>query len=226
MESQFEIVVIGTSTGGLKALQVLLSGLPAEFPLPVVIVQHRGPSVESGLCEFLQKFCSLPVSEPEDKESVLPGRVYLAPRDYHLLLEDRSFALSIDPAVEYARPSIDVLFESAADVYQTRAIGLILTGANRDGARGLAAIKERGGTTVIEDPGTAASPEMPEAALAQTRPDWILPLPEIAPRLHLLGLAQRANERACAVVSEPRADRGPRTGSPRGMVEATGPELN
>lgn len=186
MKSQFEIVVIGTSTGGLKAMQVLLSGLPAEFPLPVVIVQHRGHGSESGLCEFLSRFCSLPISEPEDKEPVVSGRVYLAARDYHLLLENGSFALSTDPAVGFARPSIDVLFESAADEYRERAIGVILTGANRDGARGLAAIKTRGGITVVEDPFAAACPEMPEAALAQTRADWVLPLPEIAQRLRLL----------------------------------------
>jgi two-component system chemotaxis response regulator CheB len=186
MQSQFEIVVIGTSTGGLKALQALLSGLPAEFPLPVVIVQHRGPGSESGLCEFLRRFCSLPISEPEDKEPVLPGRIYLAARDYHLLVENGSFALSTDPAVGFARPSIDVLFESAADEYRERAIGVILTGANRDGARGLAAIKARGGITVVEDPFAAACPEMPEAALAQTKADWVLPLPEIAERLQLL----------------------------------------
>ena len=185
LKTQFEIVVVGTSTGGLKALQVLLSGLPAEFPLPLVAVQHRGPGSES-LCEFLNRFCNLPVSEPEDKELVQPGHVYLAARDYHLLLENGCFALSTDQAVGFARPSIDVLFESAADEYRENAIGVILTGANRDGARGLAAINARGGTTVVEDPFAAACPEMPEAALAQTKADWVLPLSEIAPQLHVL----------------------------------------
>ena len=180
MDSQFAIVVVGTSTGGLKALQVLLSGLPADFPLPVVIVQHRGPGSDSGLCEFLHKFSSLPVAEPEDKEPVQPGRVYLAPRDYHLLVENRSFVLSTDQPVGFARPSIDVLFESAADDYREKVVGVILTGANRDGARGLAAIKSRGGTTVVESPFSAACPEMPEAALAQSRVDWMLSLPQIA----------------------------------------------
>ena len=110
-----EIVVVGTSTGGLKALQTLLSGLAADFPLPVVIVQHRGSTAEIGLCEFLAQSSRLPISEPEDKEPVTPGRAYLAPRDYHLLIENRSFALSVDQAVAYARPSIDVLFECVAD---------------------------------------------------------------------------------------------------------------
>jgi two-component system chemotaxis response regulator CheB len=182
----FEIVVVGTSTGGLKALQTLLSGLPAEFPLSIVIVQHRGTGTENGLSEFLSKTSNVPVSEPEDKEPLLPGHAYLAPRDYHLLIENRSFALSTDPAVGFARPSIDVLFESAADQYQQRTIGVILTGANRDGARGLAAIKSRGGITVVEDPSSAVCPEMPEAALARTDADWILDLPDIAPRLQQL----------------------------------------
>ncbi len=186
MESQFEIVVIGTSTGGLKALQTLLSGLPAEFSLPMVIVQHRGKDSETGLCEFLSRCSRLPVTEPEDKEPLRRGHVYLAPRDYHLLIEKRSFALSTDPPVGFARPSIDVLFESAADEYQERAIGVILTGANRDGARGLAAIKSRGGLTIVEDPASAACREMPDAAIALTHADWILPLQEIAPLLRKL----------------------------------------
>jgi two-component system chemotaxis response regulator CheB len=179
----FEIVVVGTSTGGLKALQVLLSGLRAEFSLPLAIVQHRGKDSENDLCEFLGQWSSVPVTEPEDKDPVLPGHAYLAPRDYHLLIADRCFALSTDPPVGFARPSIDVLFESAAREYQERAIGVILTGANRDGAHGLAAIKSRGGLTLVESPISAASRQMPEAAIAQTKPDWILPLQEIAVRL-------------------------------------------
>jgi two-component system chemotaxis response regulator CheB len=182
----FGIVVVGASTGGLKALQVLLSGLPAEFSLPMVIVQHRGKDVETGLCEFLARSSRLPVTEPEDKDRVLPGRAYLAPRDYHLLVELGSFALSTDPPVGFARPSIDVLFESAADEYQDRAIGVILTGANHDGARGLAAIKAQGGLALVEDPLTAACREMPAAAIHLTKVDWILPLQEIANSLHKL----------------------------------------
>ena len=179
----FEIVVVGTSTGGLKALQTLLSGLPAEFPLPIVIVQHRGKDSENGLCEFLSKWSSMPVAEPEDKEPVRRKHAYLAPRDYHLLISNQSFALSTDSPVAFARPSVDVLFQSAADEYQDRAIGVILTGANRDGARGLAAIKSRGGLTLVEDPDSAACRVMPEAAIAQMTPDWILPLEGIALQL-------------------------------------------
>lgn len=190
----FDIVVIGTSTGGLKALQTLLSGLPVEFSLPIVIAQHRGKDLESGLCEYLGECSGLPVVEPEDKEPLLGGHVYLAPRDYHLLIENRSFALSTAQSVRFARPSIDVLFESAADAFQTRAIGVILTGANSDGARGLAAIKSRGGFTIVEDPASAAARELPDAAIAQAAPDRILVLDQIAPCLVTLSESQQSSQ--------------------------------
>ncbi len=186
MEPDSKIVVVGASTGGLKALQTLLSGLSGEFPLPIAIVQHRGTDSESGLSEFLRRWSKLPVKEPEDKEPIEAGHAYLAPRDYHLLIENGSFALSIDSPVVYARPSIDVLFESAADEYEDRAIGVILTGANHDGARGLRKIKAQGGLTIVENPASAACPEMPEAAIARTTVDWILSLPEIGPCLEKL----------------------------------------
>lgn len=182
----FEIVVVGTSNGGLKALTVLLSGLSASFPLAVVIVQHRGRDSELPLADYLGRESNLPLNEPEDKEKVLAGHVYLAPRDYHLLIEKGSFALSTDPPVLFARPSIDVLFESAADEYQERAIGVILTGGSRDGTNGLAKIKSRGGVTLVENPETATSKQMPETAIATTTVDWVVPLQEIAPRLQKL----------------------------------------
>ena len=194
MASRFDIVVIGTSTGGLKALQTLLSGLPAEFSLPIVIAQHRGKDLDSGLCEYLRECSSLPVVEPDDKEPLLGGRAYLAPRDYHLLIENRSFALSTAESVRFARPSIDVLFESAADAFQTGAIGVILTGANSDGARGLATIKSRGGFTIVEDPASAAARELPDAAIAQATPDKILALDQIAPCLITLSESRQSNE--------------------------------
>ena len=176
----FEIVCIGASYGGLSALQVLLPSLAEDFPLPVVIVQHRKKDSDDGLCEFLRKRSRLPLIEPNDKEKVEPGRVYLAPRDYHLLIEKSIFALSTDAPVAHARPSIDVLFESAAEVYKERAVGVILTGANRDGARGLARIKSFGGFVVVQDPASAESRTMPEAAVAATTVDRILPLQEMA----------------------------------------------
>ena len=182
----YEIVVIGASDGGLAALQAMLPELAPEFPLPVVIAQHRKRDGDDGLCEFLRRRSRLPLTEPNDKDAVEGGRIYLAPRDYHLLIERSIFALSTESPVGFARPSIDVLFESAAEAYQKRAIGVILTGANRDGARGLAKIKSFGGLTIVEDPQSAESRSMPDAAIASTTVDRILPLKEIAPFLNEL----------------------------------------
>jgi len=183
----FEIIVVGASSGGLKALQLLLADLPAEFRLPIIIVQHRGKDSDPGLCEFLARSSKLPLSEPNDKDSILEGHVYLAPRDYHLLITDRSFALSTDEPVAFARPSIDLLFESTADEFGERAIGVILTGGNSDGARGLAKIKSRGGLAIVEDPEEAAVREMPLAAIKTNKVDWVVPIERIAPLLKQLG---------------------------------------
>lgn len=180
-----ELVVVGTSYGGLAALQVVLPALARDFPLPVVVVQHRGKDSDN-LCEFLQKHSALPLLEPNDKEAIAPGHVYLAPRDYHLLVERDGFALSTEAPVGYARPSVNVLFESAADIYQAHTVGVILTGANADGARGLAKIKAYGGLCVVEDPASAESRGMPQAAIAATQVDAILPLQKIAPYLNQL----------------------------------------
>lgn len=181
-----KIIVVGTSAGGLAALQVLLPGLAEEFPSPLVVVQHRSREAGSSLCDFLQKSSRLPVTEPEDKEPILPGRVYLAPRDYHLLIEKGNFALSTEAPVYFARPSIDVLFDSAADAYGEQVVGVILTGANADGARGLSRIKAEGGLALVQEPSTAQAREMPEAAIAATSVDRILPLGEVAPFLNNL----------------------------------------
>jgi two-component system chemotaxis response regulator CheB len=186
----FELVVVGTSLGGLHALEVLLAGFPRDFPASVAVVQHRHKDSENRLSFFLQQHSALPLKEPEDKEAIIPGYIYLAPADYHLLVEAprrapegyRSyFALSTEAAVEYARPSIDVLFESAADAYTKKLIGIILTGANQDGAKGLAKIKACGGLTVVQAPTTAESRLMPETAITTATVDWILSLSEIAP---------------------------------------------
>ena len=179
----FEIVVIGTSTGGLHALEIVLPGLSADFPLPVAIVQHR--SVDSGdmLCSILRRYSLLPVHEPTDKEEVLPGHVYIAPPDYHLLVEEKAFALSTEGPVRYARPSIDVLFESAADEYGAGVIGIVMTGASSDGAWGMTRIKARGGITVIQDPRTAECSVMPLAVLDHVKVNQALPLEGIAPFL-------------------------------------------
>ena len=184
----YRIVLVGTSYGGVEALQELLPGLSPALGVPVCIVQHRMRDEDGGLCEFLRAHSRLPVVEPNDKDAVLGGRVYLAPRDYHLLVETGRFALSVDAPVTYARPSIDVLFESAADVYRSEAIGVVLTGANRDGARGLARIKQRGGFALVQDPEEAASRAMPEAARAAAKVDRVLKLKEVAPLINELCL--------------------------------------
>jgi CheB methylesterase len=187
----YELIVIGASQGGLRALQTLLAALSPNFTLPVAIVQHRDKGATDLLSAILQKHSPLKVAETMDKEAIMPGRVYLAPSDYHLLVEESYFTLSTGAPVWYARPSIDVLFESAADSWAGKVIGVILTGASRDGARGLAAIKEGGGLTIVQDPSTAESPTLPEAALATTAVDRILPLAEIGPFLTDFGHSGR-----------------------------------
>lgn len=177
------IVVVGTSLGGLYALQVILASLPEDFSPAMVIVQHREPGSSDTLREILQRHSVLPVHEAEDKEAILPGHIYLAPADYHLLLEPGYFILSTVAPVNYARPAIDVLFESAADSYGKEVVGVILTGMNNDGAQGLAAIKQRGGLALVQDPATAEAPTMPEAALASTPVDRILSLAAMGPYL-------------------------------------------
>ena len=176
----YKAIVIGTSAGGIEASVHILGKLPARFSLPIILVQHLHKDQDNALVRFYSECTPLKVEEAEEKESVLPGHVYVAPPDYHLLLErDETFSLSVDEKVNYSRPSIDVLFESAADVYGCRLIGVLMTGANHDGARGLRRIKEYGGLTVVEDPATAKFPEMPKSALACTQVDHVLPLNEL-----------------------------------------------
>ena len=180
------MVVVGSSEGGLKALEVLLAGLPADFPLPVILVQHRRKDSDDRLATLLQLHSALPVSEAQDKGAVEPARVYLAPANYHLVIDGGLLCLSTEAPVGFARPSIDVLFESAADAYGEGLIGVILTGSSQDGARGVAKIKACGGFAVVQDPKTAESVAMPEAAIAAAQVDRILPLWEIAPSLTAL----------------------------------------
>ena len=175
----FELVVIGASWGGLKALEILLADLPKDFPLAVAIAQHRHKDAGNLLGELLQRYSLLPVLEVEDKHPITPGHIYLAPADYHLLVEQGNFALSTEAPVLYSRPSIDLLFESAADAYTYRTIGVILTGANSDGAQGLATLKKKGGLAIVQEPTEAESRTMPAAALAATQVDYILPLRQI-----------------------------------------------
>jgi two-component system chemotaxis response regulator CheB len=175
------LILVGASWGGMESLPTLLRGLPAEHEIAVAVAQHRHVSSGRELQRALQRHSPLQVTDVEDKESIEPGRVYLAPADYHLLVEPGRFALSTEAAVNYSRPSIDVLFESAADAYRERAIGIILTGTGRDGVAGLTRIKERGGTAIVEDPVSAVRGELPGAAAAVVAADAVLPLEEIAP---------------------------------------------
>jgi two-component system chemotaxis response regulator CheB len=173
-----KLIAIGCSWGGLSALSVLLDHLPADLDAAVVIAQHRGPD-QSNLAQLLHERSALPVHEVEDKDEVRARTVFLAPPAYHLLVEQGRFALSTEGPVQYARPSLDVLFESAADAYAEDCIGVVLTGASADGAAGLRRVCELGGAAIVQEPETAERREMPAAALAATPSARILPLAEI-----------------------------------------------
>lgn len=177
---KYEIVAIGVSYGGLEALEIILSGLPNHFSMAIAIAQHRHKSSDGELIDFLQRASLLPVLEAKDKQVIVSGQVTLAPADYHLMVDSTHFALSTEAPVISARPSIDVLFESVADAYGEQAIGVILTGSSEDGAKGLAKIKAYGGLALIQDPATAVSRVMPDAAIAAVPDAKILPLTEIA----------------------------------------------
>ena len=178
--AMYRAIVIGGSAGAMSALAELLPTFPAAYPLPIIVVQHVHPSQDDFYIAHWAEKCALTVKGAEDKEPIRAGYIYFAPPNYHLLIEDdETFSLSVDEKVNYARPSIDVLFESAADVYTRWLIGVILTGANNDGAQGLRLIKEKGGLTIVQDPRTAESIFMPNAALEVTRVDYVLSIPEM-----------------------------------------------
>jgi two-component system chemotaxis response regulator CheB len=183
-----DAIAIGTSAGGVEVLSMLLPMLRAGCRLAVFIVMHIPRERPSLLPEIFAARCALPVREAEDKEPVQPGTVYFAPPDYHLLLDrGPAFALSSDEPVHFSRPSIDVLFESAADIYGERLMGLILTGANQDGAQGLAAVGRAGGRTVVQDPGCAPAAYLPKSALQQGPVDFVLSLRQIQDLLAAFG---------------------------------------
>jgi two-component system chemotaxis response regulator CheB len=187
-----ELVAIGASWGGLDVLRDILRDLPAELNAGVVIAQHRSPdSHPTALRDLLGAVTRLRVAEASDKDEIRPGTAYIAAPDYHLLVEPGLVTLSTDEPVLYARPSIDVLFETAAESYRERCIGVVLTGANDDGARGLARVSELGGTAIVQDPATAQRDEMPLAALRSTPSARVTPVAEIAAMLvDLCGLAR------------------------------------
>jgi two-component system, chemotaxis family, protein-glutamate methylesterase/glutaminase len=182
-----DAIVIGASAGGVDALMTLLPALPAHAAVPVIVVLHLPRHHPSSLAEIFRSRCALEVREVEDKDPIRPGVVYFAPPDYHLLVDKGpAFALSTDEPVNYSRPSIDVLFESAADLYGERLGGIILTGANSDGAAGLQAVRRAGGFTIVQEPSTAHSSAMPAAAMARVDVDFNAPLSAIAGLLRTL----------------------------------------
>lgn len=180
-----KLVAIGGSWGGLYALMEVLGGLTTDFPCPIVVVQHRSndEADEHRLAHVLSRYSALPVTDANDRQPVEPAHVYVAPADYHLLVEDDQFELTVDEVVQYSRPSIDVLFESAARAYGPDCVGVLLTGFGHDGTAGLRAIREAGGVTIAEDPESAMRPAMPRSAILAGAAGEVLGLEQIAPRL-------------------------------------------
>jgi two-component system chemotaxis response regulator CheB len=186
--SGFEAVLIGASAGGVEAVGALLESLPESFGAAVIVVIHMPPGADDLLARVLASRCALPLVEPSDKQPADGGAVYIAPAGYHLLVEPgKTFALSLDEPVNFSRPSIDVLFESAAYAYRERALGIVLTGANADGAEGLRIIRALGGAGWVQDPANASAPAMPTAAIARAGADRIMTLNDMA--LALPGIA-------------------------------------
>lgn len=182
-----DLIAIGASAGGVEAVGQLLGALPSNFVTPILIVLHLPPQGPNALASIFARKCACHVKEAEDKEAIEPGIVYVAPADYHLLVEpDHTLSLSRDEALHYSRPSIDMLFESVALAYRERALSILLTGANTDGAQGMKQIHECGGLAWVQDPEDALSPTMPTAALNLIDPDRIMPLAEMADSLRQL----------------------------------------
>lgn len=181
-------VVIGASAGAVDALTAILPALPPDYPLPVMVVVHVPPDKKSLMADLFRYKSRVNVREADDKEPLAPGTVYFAPPDYHLLVEpDRRLSLSSEEPVHFSRPSIDVLFESAADAYGAGLVGVLLTGASADGARGLKAVRDAGGAAVVQHPDEAAVPTMPRAALAACPEASVMTLEQIAGYLRDLG---------------------------------------
>ena len=202
--ARYEIAVVGTSWGGLAALRELVSCLPKDLPMPVVVIQHRHKLSDGALPQLLQDKTELRVCEVEDKTPIEPGAVYVAPADYHLLVEPDYFTLSVEDPIRYSRPSIDLTFSSAADVFGPKTIGVVLTGANADGTAGLKRIAERGGMAIVQEPATAESPAMPSSALKAVPSARVLTINAIGSTIAELALLQE----------KPRASWKHRAGSP------------
>jgi len=187
----YRLIVIGTSLGGFQALKTVLGDLPEDFPLPIVVVQHRSFEDSELLVPLLAQHVRMPVVEADDKLEIKEGQIFVGPSNYHILIEDAHLALSTDAPVLRARPSIDVLFESAAECFGEGVLGVLLTGMSQDGVAGLKRIKECGGFTLVQDPITAEGRIMPEAAIESAVADRILPLEKIASFLMDLSVGQR-----------------------------------
>ncbi|WP_326535275.1 chemotaxis protein CheB [Pseudorhodoferax sp.] len=197
LAGRVDAVVIGASAGGVEALLLLLPALPAGLRAPVFVVQHLPRERPSLLVEIFAPRCAVPLQEAQDKQPIEPGNVYFAPPDYHLLLDTGPrLSLSVDAPVHYSRPAIDVLFQSAADLYGTRLLAMVLTGGNQDGAEGLAAVRAAGGLTAVQDPADAQMPLMPECALATGPADFVLPLRDFVALLRTLDAASQARSTA------------------------------
>lgn len=193
--SNIDAIVIGASAGGVEALSTLLPQISPHYQGVVLVVLHLPRERPSLLVDVFRPKCTLAVREAEDKEQISPGTIYFAPADYHLLVDmGPVLALSADALVNYSRPSIDVLFESAAEAYGGNLLGIILTGASEDGAAGLAAVARAGGMTCVQDPATAYSRLMVDAAIRRVQPDYVMALPEMATFLRTLTAAHPAAE--------------------------------
>lgn len=179
-DKKYKAIVIGTSAGGLRVLTSILWKLPSAYPVPLIIVQHRGKDQKTLLEEVLQSKSRIKIKQADEKEPIKAGCVYIAPPDYHLLVErDMTLSLTSDELVRYSRPSIDVLFESAAEVYRDALIGIVLTGASNDGSAGVEAIAKHGGLTIAQEPSSAEYSYMPKAAIDTNKVKHVWTLPEI-----------------------------------------------
>ncbi len=183
----YEAIVIGASAGGLTAITTLIKGLSENFPLPILVAKHIAASDRGGTAKVLNKVTPMPVHEAMDKQPVCPGSVYLAPANYHMLIENKALiCLNADERVCHVRPSVDVLFRSAASVFGDRLVAIVLTGANHDGAEGIKAVKRLGGLTIAQCPASAEAVVMPNAAIATGSVDRVLPLDEISAFINYL----------------------------------------
>ena len=188
--TKYQAIVVGASAGGFHAVSQILGKLPPDFPIPLIVVQHRAKESQELFEEVLQRKCRIKIKQADEKEKIQSGNVYVAPPDYHLLIEsDRTFSLSSDPPVQYSRPSIDVLFETAALAYKDKLVGIIHTGSNSDGAAGISAISKRGGVTIAQEPAEAQYALMAQASIDTHHVQHVWRLSEIRDFLQTLAYA-------------------------------------